>query len=212
MNDNYKIKVGTKLSQNRSDVHTRPLTNLDEQLAGFPYINGKLFERTLAPASFDKKMRQTLLTCCALDWGLISPAIFGSLFQSVMDENLRRNLGVHYTTEQNILKVIQPLFMDELREEFNRIKLNRNKLIIFHQRLSQIKFFDPACGCGNFLAITYRELRVLELEILLQLYKNQDANLLDFTEITLIDVDQFYGIEIGEFPAQIAQVSLWIVN
>ncbi|MBX9703534.1 MAG: hypothetical protein K2X39_05220, partial [Silvanigrellaceae bacterium] len=108
------------------------LTNLDEQLAGFPYINGKLFERTLAPASFDKKMRQTLLTCCALDWGLISPAIFGSLFQSVMDENLCRNLGVHYTTEQNILKVIQPLFFNELRDEFNKIKLNRNKLIIFH--------------------------------------------------------------------------------
>ncbi|HHT0594012.1 TPA: class I SAM-dependent DNA methyltransferase [Legionella anisa] len=191
---------------------TNRLKNLDEQLAAFPYINGRLFERTLAPASFDKGMRQTLLTCCALDWGLISPAIFGSLFQSVMNENLRRNLGAHYTTEQNILKVIQPLFMNELREEFSRIKLNRNKLIDFHLRLAQIKFFDPACGCGNFLAITYRELRKLELEILLQLYKNHDTSLLDIEEITLIDVDQFYGIEIGEFPAQIAQVSLWMID
>lgn len=158
-------------------------------------------------------MRQTLLTCCALDWGLISPAIFGSLFQSVMDENLRRNLGVHYTTEQNILKVIQPLFLDELKDEFNKIKLNKVKLTLFHKRLAQMKFFDPACGCGNFLAITYREVRKLELDILLQLYKNQEnLSELNIEEITLIDVDQFYGIEIGEFPAQIAQVSLWMID
>ncbi|HAT1773646.1 TPA: N-6 DNA methylase [Legionella pneumophila] len=188
------------------------LKNLDEQLATFPYINGKLFEKVLSPASFDRNMRQMLLTCCTLNWSLISPAIFGSLFQSVMDEKLRRNLGVHYTTEQNILKIIQPLFLDELRQEFNRLKFNKQKLKSFHSRLAKMKFFDPACGCGNFLAITYRELRKLELDILLQLYKNQDTSALNILEVTLIDVDQFYGIEIGEFPSQIAQVSLWMTD
>lgn len=188
------------------------LKNLDEQLAAFPYINGKLFEKVLSPASFDKEMRQMLITCCTLNWSLISPAIFGSLFQSVMDEKLRRNLGVHYTTEQNILKVINSLFLDELREEFNRLKFNKEKLKNFHHRLANLKFFDPACGCGNFLAITYRELRKLELDILLQLYRNQDTRLLNILEVTLVDVDQFYGIEIGEFPSQIAQVSLWMTD
>lgn len=195
---------------NTEEIHR--LKNLDEQLAAFPYINGKLFEKVLSPASFDKNMRHMLLTCCGLNWSLISPAIFGSLFQSVMDEELRRNLGVHYTTEQNILKVIQPLLLDELKEEFNRLKFNKEKLKNFHHKLTKIKVFDPACGCGNFLAITYRELRKLELDILLQLYKNQDTSSLNILEVTLIDVDQFYGIEIGEFPSQIAQVSLWMID
>ncbi|HAT6978608.1 TPA: class I SAM-dependent DNA methyltransferase [Legionella pneumophila] len=191
---------------------TKRLKNLDEQLAEFPYINGKLFEKVLSPASFDKNMRQMLITCCYLDWSRISPAIFGSLFQSVMDEKLRRILGVHYTTEENILKVIKPLFLDELNQEFHKLKFNKVKLINFHQRLAKMKFFDPACGCGNFLAITYRELRKIELDILLQLYKNEDTSSLNILELTLIDVDQFYGIEIGEFPSQIAQVSLWMTD
>ncbi|HAT9135716.1 TPA: class I SAM-dependent DNA methyltransferase [Legionella pneumophila] len=191
---------------------TQRLKNLDEQLAEFPYINGKLFEKVLSPASFDRDMRQMLLTCCSLDWSLISPAIFGSLFQSVMDETLRRSLGVHYTTEQNILKVINPLFLQQFRQEFNKIKYNKDKLKNFHQRLARIKFFDPACGCGNFLAITYREVRKLELDVLLQLYKNEDTSSFNILEVTLVDVDQFYGIEIGEFPSQIAQVSLWMTD
>jgi len=142
------------------------LKNLDEQLAAFPYVNGKLFEEILPNASFDSKMRQTLLDCCALDWSRISPAIFGSLFQSIMDKTARRNLGAHYTSEKNILKLIKPLFLDALWEEFNKVKNNKNKLAEFHQKLRSLKFLDPACGCGNFLVIAYRELRLLELEIL----------------------------------------------
>ncbi|MEO7658868.1 MAG: type IIL restriction-modification enzyme MmeI, partial [Pyrinomonadaceae bacterium] len=141
-------------------------TNLDEQLAEFPYVNGKLFEETLPTASFDGKMREALLNCCSVDWSKISPAIFGSMFQSVMDPVERRNLGAHYTSETNILKLIKPLFLDDLWSEFESAKGNRNKLQEFHQKLASLRFLDPACGCGNFLVITYRELRLLEIEIL----------------------------------------------
>lgn len=111
-------------------------------------------------------MRQTLLDCCSLDWSRISPAILGSLFQSPMDKTARRNLGAHYTSEKNILKLIKPLFLDELWEEFNKIKSNKSKLTEFHKKLRSLKFLDPACGCGNFLVIAYRELRLLELEVI----------------------------------------------
>ena len=110
-------------------------TNLDEQLATFAYVNGKLFEEALKVASFDRKMRTTLLDCCALNWGAVSPAIFGALFQSIMDEKARRNLGAHYTSEENILKLIKPLFLDDLWAEFNQIKSNKNRLFEFHKKL-----------------------------------------------------------------------------
>ena len=142
------------------------LKNLDEQLAAFPYVNGSLFAEHLHTAAFDRDMRDLLLDCCALDWSRISPAIFGALFQSVMDPQQRRHLGAHYTTEKNILKLIGPLFLDDLRAEFDRVKNQRKKLAEFHQRLARLKFLDPACGCGNFLVIAYRELRALELDIL----------------------------------------------
>lgn len=190
---------------------SKRLTNLDEQLNAFPYINGKLFEENLPPASFDTGMRQSLLDCCGLSWSRISPAIFGSLFQSIMDKEARRNLGAHYTSEQNILKLIKPLFLDALWEEFERTKNNRNKLFEFHKKLRSLTFLDPACGCGNFLVIAYRELRLLELAVLrVSLQKYQ----LDLNVHTLIslNVDQFYGIEIEEFPAQIAQVALWLMD
>ena len=118
--------------------------NLDEQLADFPYVNGKLFEENLSTASFDTKMRQALLDCCYIDWSKISPAIFGSMFQSVMNPKERRNLGAHYTSETNILKLIKPLFLDELWKEFESIKDNKNKLSEFHKKLSTLKFLDPA--------------------------------------------------------------------
>jgi hypothetical protein len=149
--------------------------NIDEQLAEFPYVNGKLFEEILPSASFDAKMRTALLECCYIDWSKISPAIFGSMFQSVMNPQERRNLGAHYTSETNILKLIKPLFLDELWSEFESIKTNKNKLPDFHKKLSKLKFLDPACGCGNFLVITYRELRLLEVcrpEIAIQFYKD----------------------------------------
>lgn len=185
--------------------------NLDEQLAEFPYVNGKLFEEILPTASFDSKMRQALLNCTHIDWSKISPAIFGSMFQSVMNPKERRNLGAHYTSETNILKLIKPLFLDDLWKEFENIKGNKNRLTEFHKKLSTLKFLDPACGCGNFLVITYRELRLLELEVLRELYKS-GQRVLDISSIILIDVDQFYGIEYEEFPARIAEVAMWLID
>jgi type I restriction-modification system DNA methylase subunit len=184
--------------------------NLDEQLADFPYVNGRLFEEILPTASFDAKMRQTLLECCYMDWSKISPAIFGSMFQSVMNPKERRNLGAHYTSETNILKLIKPLFLDELWAEFDSIKDNKNKLPEFHKKLSTLKFLDPACGCGNFLVITYRELRLLELDILRQQYKNQTV--ISIERIIWLDVDMMYGIEYEEFAARIAEVAMWLID
>ena len=185
--------------------------NLDEQLDEFPYVNGKLFEEVLPTASFDKKMRQALLDCCVIDWSKISPAIFGSMFQSVMNPTERRNLGAHYTSETNILKLIKPLFLDELWREFESIKDNKNRLPEFHKKLSTLKFLDPACGCGNFLVITYRELRLLELEILRSLHKH-GQQILDIESIIWLDVDMMHGIEYEEFPARIAEVAMWLID
>lgn len=185
--------------------------NLDEQLADFPYVNGKLFEEILPTACFDSKMRQALLDCCYIDWSKISPAIFGSMFQSVMNPIQRRNLGAHYTSETNILKLIKPLFLDELWQEFESIRGNKNKLQEFHKKLSTLKFLDPACGCGNFLVITYRELRLLELEILRELYKSGQI-VTDIGNILWLNVDQFYGIECEEFPARIAEVAMYLID
>jgi hypothetical protein len=185
--------------------------NLDEQLADFPYVNGKLFEEILPSASFDTKMRQALLDCCNIDWSKISPAIFGSMFQSVMNPKERRNLGAHYTSETNILKLIKPLFLDELWKEFESIKDNKNKLPEFHKRISTLKFLDPACGCGNFLVITYRELRLLELEILRASYRG-GQQVMDVSSIIWLDVDMMCGIEYEEFPARIAEVAMWLID
>lgn len=208
--------LGSKLSELFYVLDTpreKRLKNLDEQLNSFPYVNGKLFEEYLPPASFDKEMRNLLLNACLLDWGKISPAIFGSMFQSVKNPVERRNLGAHYTSEKNILKLIKPLFLDELWEEFESIKHNKNKLIDFHKKLSRLKFLDPACGCGNFLVVTYRELRLLELEILRILHKETEGQgFLDVSELVFLDVDMMYGIEYDEFPAKIAEVAMWLID
>lgn len=186
--------------------------NLDEQLAAFPYVNGRLFAESLPIPSFNRKMRESLLECCALDWSRISPAIFGSLFQSIMDKKTRRNLGAHYTTETNIRKALDPLFLDELRAEFEKSRRDNNRMKALHKRLSTIRILDPGCGCGNFLVIAYRELRLLELDILRERYKKRDSGFLSIGDIVFVDVDQFYGIEIEEFPAQIAQVAIWLMD
>lgn len=197
--------------------------NLDADLTRFPYINGDLFRDPLQIPSFDTGMRARLIAACQFDWSGISPAIFGSLFQSVMNAAERRQQGAHYTTEKNILKVIEPLFLDDLRAEFARIKARkdsrrRTELQAFHQRLSELRFFDPACGCGNFLIIAYRELRELEIELLRELIAyerdadGQFVGRLDAADMSLINVDQFYGIEIGEFPARIAETALWMMD
>jgi hypothetical protein len=187
------------------------LKNLDDHLNQFPYVNGKLFEEFLPIASFNSKMRSILLEASALDWGKISPAIFGSLFQSVMNPKERRNLGAHYTSEKNIFKLIKPLFLDELREEFEKVKSSSKKLKEFHHKLSTLKFLDPACGSGNFLIITYRELRLLEIDILRELFKKGEQ-VLDISSILWLDVDQFYGIEYDEFAAKIAEVAMWLID
>ncbi len=187
------------------------LKSLDESLNQFPYINGKLFEEPLPIPAFNSQMRDMLLDCCNLNWGKISPAIFGSMFQSVMKPNERRNLGAHYTSEKNILKLIKPLFLDELWEEFARVKNNKNKLKIFHKNLAELKFLDPACGCGNFLIISYRELRLLELEILRELDRSGQL-VLDIAAVVQVDVDQFCGIEYDEWPVRISEVAMWLMD
>jgi len=186
------------------------LTTLDEQLNIFPYVNGRLFTERLPTAAFNSKMRQILLDCCKLDWGKISPAIFGSLFQSVMDTGARRNLGAHYTSEKNIMKLIKPLFLDELWDEFHIAGENHNKLRALHGKISKLRFLDPACGCGNFLITSYRELRLLELAIVEKLLKGQMVT--NINQYFLVDLDQFYGIELGEFPSQIAQVAMFLID
>ena len=194
----------------------RRATNLDEDLNRFPYINGELFRDPLLIPSFDSEMRQRLIDACNFDWSSISPAIFGSLFQSVMDKNERRALGAHYTTEKNILKVIEPLFLDKLRAEFSHLKSRRDSrrisdLYAFHERLGTMRFFDPACGCGNFLIIAYRELRALEIEVLKEIRPRGQLDVWA-ESLSIVDVDQFYGIELGEFPAHIAEVALWMMD
>ncbi len=201
-----------QIFQTLNTAKDKRLKALDEALTEFPYINGKLFEETLPVAAFNSTMRKALLDCCELDWGKISPAIFGSLFQSVMDEKARRNLGAHYTSEKNIMKLIKPLFLDELRKEFESAWKDKNKLKRLQGKISKLRFLDPACGCGNFLIIAYRELRLLELDIVSKLLKETKLQVANINDYFLVDVDQFYGIEYEEFPSQIAQVALWLMD
>jgi hypothetical protein len=184
--------------------------NLDESLVGFPYVNGDLFAEKLGFADFSLDMRNSLLACTRFDWSQISPAIFGSLFQGIMKPHERRQIGAHYTSERDILKVIRSLFLDDLQAEFRRIKSNKNQLRQFHQKLARLRFLDPACGCGNFLVVAYRELRLLEMEVLAALNGRQRQ--LDIATLALVDVDAFYGIEISEWPARIAEVAMWLMD
>ena len=194
--------------------------NLDEDLARFPYINGELFQGHLRTFSFDAVMRGALLNSCRFDWSNISPAIFGALFQSVMNPAERRVQGAHYTTEKNILKVIEPLFLDDLRAEFERLRVRRGRgrlaaLRQFQANLGDLSFFDPACGCGNFLIIAYRELRVLEMEIIHEIREETGTAKMTAIDVAMeshVDVDQFYGIEPGEFPTRIAETALWMMD
>ena len=188
----------------------------DEDLTRFPYINGELFKGSLRIPAFDSAMRSILLDACNFNWSNISPAIFGALFQSIMDPEERRAIGAHYTTEENILKVIEPLFMEDLRAEFARLKSRKDsrrlaELQRFQNKLGQMRFFDPACGCGNFLIIAYRELRVLEIEVLKEIHQAGQLDAL-VQNLSLIDVDQFYGIELKEFPVRIAETALWMMD
>lgn len=194
-----------------SDEARKKRTLLSRDLLQFRYINGSLFKQHLPTADFDAKMRQALLDCCHFDWSKISPAIFGAMFQGVMDKKKRREMGAHYTSEENILKLINPLFMDELYEEFEHAKVDVRLLDRFHEKISNLKFLDPACGCGNFLIITYRELRELELKVL-EMKIGSSQLQLDISHLLKVNVDQFYGIEYEDFPCQIAQVGMWLMD
>ena len=193
------------------------ITGLDPEFGKFPYVNGKLFTGHLRTAVFDAQMRDDLIAAAKFDWGKVSPAIFGSLFQSVMDKAERRKKGAHYTTEPNIRKVIGPLFLDELRAELDRLKARRDggrraALLAFQERLGALEFFDPACGCGNFLVITYRELRAMEQELLEQVYDVNSPLLLEVEALSVVRLAQFHGIELDEFAAHIAEVAMWMTE
>lgn len=184
------------------------LVDVPSYLKDFPYVNGGLFRDDIQCPKFSKKARQILINSGELDWSEINPDIFGSMIQAVADPSERNNLGMHYTSVVNILKVIKPLFLDELYEEFEKNKNNAKALDKLLVRLSKIKFFDPACGSGNFLIITYKELRNLEIQIIKQLI-DLGENKLYFTEISL---NQFYGIEIKDFAHEMAILSLWLAE
>ena len=185
--------------------------NMDESLLALEYVNGGLFAETLRPPICNRAVREALIAAARFDWSRISPAVFGSLFQCVMDPGARRSFGAHYTTEENILKVLRPLFLDDLRAEFRKVRSNPKKLRAFHDRLGKMTFFDPACGCGNFLVLAYRELRRLEMDVFEVLHKS-GQKFLDATFFSQVDVDQFYGIEIVEFPVRIAETALWLMD
>jgi type I restriction-modification system DNA methylase subunit len=188
--------------------------HLIEELAELPYVNGDLFAETLDFADTNREMRNALLTCCGFDWSKISPAVFGSLFQSVLEKPERRKAGAHYTSERDILKLINSLFLDDLRAELAAILGSSTRRVFrlaeFHDKLGRLKFFDPACGCGNFLVVAYRELRRLEIELLKATGIKQGVIAVE--SLSKLSVAAFYGIEINEFPAQIAQVAMWLVN
>ncbi|MCG3197450.1 MAG: hypothetical protein GHCLOJNM_01936 [bacterium] len=190
---------------------------LPDELRELPYVNGDLFHEDLGFAEFDAAMRAALVKCCDFNLARISPAVFGSLFQSIMateeGRRKRRQIGAHYTSERDILKLVRSLFLDNLKAELARCGANEKKLKAFHEKLASLRFLDPACGCGNFLVVAYRELRLLELEVLRALYNgNHHQERLVLDTLLKVDVDQMYGIEIEEWPARIAEVAMWLID
>ena len=201
----------TRLHRVLATTETRRQTSLDESLVPFPYVNGKLFNEPVEQPDTNGRMRDALLECCKVNWALVSPAIFGSLFQSIKNREERRAGGEHYTTEANILKCLDPLFLDGLKKDLAAAKRDA-QLDAFLLKLRRIRIFDPACGCGNFLVVAYREIRRLELAALRQRYGRDDAAQLVGVVLSQVNVDQMYGIEIEDWPAQIAQVALWLTD
>lgn len=213
--------IGGTLNRLFAVLNTPPerrAQNMNTELRAFPYVNGKLFEEQLGEFYFNAELRELLLQCSERDWAEISPEIFGNLFQSVMDNVERRELGAHYTEEGNILKVIDGLFMDNLRQRFQAAckvsgKAKRTAAIYeLHQEIGRLQFLDPACGCGNFLVVAYRELRRLEDDIIGELYSIEDGQYDMATFIIETHIGQFHGIEIDEYPAQIAKVAMWLTD
>lgn len=211
--------LGPKLAmlfQTMNQPLSRRSKNLDELMARFPYVNGGIFAEPAGIPSFSHEMRDLLLDACSFNWSAISPAIFGSLFQAVKSAEDRRKLGAHYTTETNILKTIAPLFLDELQAAFTQAFHDKRALKKLRRTLGDIQVLDPACGCGNFLVIAYREMRALDLRILQRLQELGDTSELPtllFTKEHLpVTLDHFAGIEIEEWPARIASTALHLVD
>jgi hypothetical protein len=211
--------LGSQLAQLFQILDTprdqRP-SNLSEDLAAFPHVNGALFGETLRFPIFSTAQRNALLDCARFQWAKISPAIFGALFQDVMaadtdQPDKRRQIGAHYTSERDILKLIRSLFLDDLHAEFSAAGKERRKLNALHDKLARLRFLDPACGCGNFLVITYRELRRLELDVLKAIHGTDQPGF-NVGSFLRLDVDQMFGIEIEEWPARIAEVALWLLD
>jgi hypothetical protein len=186
-------------------------STLDETLAGLPYVNGGLFAAPLPVAHFNSAMRDALLDATRFDWSRISPAVFGALFQGVMEPRARRQIGAHYTSEANILKVIRPLFLDDLQSQLKKAGTNHAALDRLHDQIASLNFLDPACGCGNFLVIAYRELRAIENDLLATLHGGEQG-IVDIAQIARVNVHQFHGIEIDEWPARIAEVAMWLMD
>lgn len=192
---------------------------LDDDLAAFPYVNGGLFKNAdIEIPNFNDEILDLLLNKASedFDWSLISPTIFGAVFESTLNPETRRSGGMHYTSIENIHKVIDPLFLDELRAEFEIIKeakqanVRKAKLEEFQNKLASLKFLDPACGSGNFLTETYISLRRLENEVLKEL--QNDGQITFLTDIIKISIGQFYGIEINDFAVNVAKTALWIAE
>ncbi|HEU4907210.1 MAG TPA: DNA methyltransferase [Solirubrobacterales bacterium] len=194
-------------------LNTRPESRIGfpSHLREFGYVNGKLFERHSSAPRFTAKARSIVLECGTLDWSQINPDIFGSMIQAIVHPSQRGKLGMHYTSVDNIMKVIRPLFLNDLEEEFDAAGDSTARLDRLLDRLATIQIFDPACGSGNFLVIAYKELRRLEHKILERIADLQPSRrrLFDFSRILL---DNFYGIEIDDFAHEIATLSLWLAK
>ncbi len=211
LNDVFNTLFDTLNTSQRS-------SRLPDCYAAFAYINGDLFADSIRIPYFDAHLYDLVVQCNELDWSEISPAIFGSMFQSVLDigdsadsEDKRREFGAHYTSEKNILKVINSLFLQDLRDEFSKCAKDQPRALKLYEKLPTLRFFDPACGCGNFLIIAYRELRLLENQLIAQIYGDQKG-LLDISSMCQVTVEQFYGIEIEAHAAHIARVAMWITD
>ena len=205
----YLKRLFTVLNQAESE---RP--GLPDYLSSFPYVNGGLFKDDIQIPAFSRKSRKILVECGAeLDWSDINPDIFGSMFQAVVHTEQRSNMGQHYTSVPNIMKVIEPLFLNDLYEELDKHQDNQKKLLELQQRIGRIKIFDPACGSGNFLIIAYKELRKLEVEILKRLQELEfEKSGQMFKPFSVIQLSQFYGIEIDDFAHEVAILSLWLTE
>ncbi len=189
----------------------------DEKLNAFPYVNGELFSGECIIPTFTDEIKDMIINeACQFNWRDISPTIFGAVFESTLNPETRRSGGMHYTSIQNIHKVINPLFLDELRKEFETIKDGKQyfkkmeKLNAFQEKLASIKFLDPACGSGNFLTETYISLRRLENEVICE--RNQGQTMMEEFSPIQISIGQFYGIEINDFAVKVAKTALWIAE